>query len=391
MQPVRENRAFIMEMVLGIVRRRNSLEWIIRSLANHPPEGEVSALLCVGLYQLLFMDTVEAYAAVNETVAAAHRMTAARPAGFVNAILREAQREKDRLLAGLAQQPLDIQYDHPADLMDRWRSAFGEADLLRLCTWNNTRPELIVRVRPMIPPEACLAAFLEANIDARAHAQPGFLVVPTGGRVEQLPGYAEGWFAVQDPATQCAVDLLDPKPGERILDACAAPGGKTIMISDRMEQRGALVAVDHRDVRLDTLRENLKRCGCGWVQVRPLDLTRATPTRFHGGLFDAVLLDTPCSNTGVIRRHPDVRWRITREHLDQLTALQARLLNQAARLVRPGGRLVYSTCSLEHEENGAQIEAFLRANREFRLKEEQRRFPPVDEMDGAFAARLEKR
>lgn len=383
-----QNRAFVTEMVLGVVRHQNSLEWIIRQLAPRRPEDELMPVLAVGLYQLLLLDQVEPFAAVHETVEAAKTLCGEKKAGFVNAILRRALREKGRLLAALKKQPIHIRYSHPRELVQRWTRQFGAKDTERLCAWNNERPDIILRLRSTISIDGFMKALHAAGLKAEPHAHKGFVVLSQGAHIDECPGYAEGWFVVQDPATIAAVDLLNPQPGERILDACAAPGGKTIALADRLGSGDGLVACDINAHRMKRLENNLQRCGVKGVQVRIVNALEMSPETFENTLFDAILLDAPCSNTGVIRRRPDARRRLTAEHLAQLLELQSQMLDRATELVRPGGRIVYSTCSLEREENEEQISRWLERHAGFRLDEEQRSFPPRDQIDGAYAARL---
>jgi 16S rRNA (cytosine967-C5)-methyltransferase len=214
-------------------------------------------------------------------------------------------------------------------------------------------------------------------------------VLAHGSRVPDLPGFTEGWFSVQDPSTAVAPALLDPGPGQRVLDACAAPGGKTFVLAERMRGRGTLWAADVSPGRLRRLEENLKRMGLEWVQVRRADAASPLLGRMCGGEgFDRILLDVPCSTTGVLRRRPDARWRFSPERLNQLTRIQQAMLNNAATLLRPGGRLVYSTCSLEPEEGTELVRAWLRGRPEFRLLEERSLFPPDTQTDGVYAAAL---
>lgn len=364
LENVRDDRAFLKEVVFGVVRHRRSLEFILSELALRPPAAPIRACALVGLYQLLHMDRTEPFAAVHETVEAAKRVAGSRAAGFVNAMLRRAQREADRLRDALSRQPAAVRFSHPDVLWDRWVRARGEADTMRLAEWNNQRAETWIRRRP--------GASFEKS--------------PRGAAVESLEGYAEGDFVVQDPATLLSVELLDPRPGERVLDACAAPGGKTIAVADRMAGRGSLVALDLHEDRLAVLRENLARAQCGWVEVRRADATKPSDL----GPFDRVLLDAPCSNTGVIRRRPDARWRFSEERLAKLLDVQSRLLDGASALVKPGGRIVYSTCSLEPDENEQQVETWLNRHTDFVLLEQRTSFPPDSGMDGAFAAALQR-
>ncbi len=216
---IRRDRAFVMEMVLGIVRRDNTMRWIIRWLAARDPDDKMSAILAVGLYQLLFMDHVEVYAAVNETVEVAHAQGGKGAAGFVNAILRRAERDKGRILKELEEQSLAIRSGHPPDLLDRWTLAYGVEATRALCAWNNERPELLLRVRPVVTAEDFEAALGVAGIKVDRLAVPGFYRIPSGSQIERLPGYEQGWFVIQDPATLLAIDALGVAAGEGILDA----------------------------------------------------------------------------------------------------------------------------------------------------------------------------
>jgi 16S rRNA (cytosine967-C5)-methyltransferase len=208
-----------------------------------------------------------------------------------------------------------------------------------------------------------------------------------------LPGYNEGWFAVQDPSTALAVDLLRPQPGERILDACAAPGGKTLMMAELMEHRGLLVAMDSSAERLERLRENLARFGDVFVRVAEgraddsSSLKHVLPPDARDG-FDGILLDAPCTNTGVLRRRPDARWRFSLPRLQAAVQKQRALLGALAGVIAPGGRMVYSTCSLEPEENEEQVRSWLEQHPAFSMEEERALRPPDSGTDGAYATRL---
>ena len=218
------------------------------------------------------------------------------------------------------------------------------------------------------------------------------VVVPHGCHVDRLPGFREGLFAVQDPATLEAVRLLDVRPGQRVLDACAAPGGKTVQIAARLEGEGSLLATDCWRDRLRPLKENLERFGFArFVRVAVADAKRASPRDLGAGPFDRILADVPCSNTGVQRRRADARWRFDPARLAQLAETQLAILeNLALRHLAPGGRLVYSTCSIEEEENEAVVAEFLRRHPEFRLADQTLQVPPDRECDGAFAAAIDR-
>ncbi len=388
------DNAFIMEVVNGVVRKRNILQWLEQGMVPKEPEPFFKAVLYVGLYQLLFMDNVEEYAAINETVDAAK----GRPGGhgnanMVNAVLRRAQREADQIARELKRQPDDIRLSHPDFLLERWRRQFGEIEARKLAEWNNQPPQTILRVEQVvISPTDFLAKFSEAGIELEPHPfsdREKFYTLPRGFAVRKLPGYAEGWFTVQDPATSVPIDLLRPFPGESVLDACAAPGGKTAMIASRMKGEGELVAMDLHDDRIAVLKENMGRLGLDWVEIVQGDARK--PKKALGDRrFDAILLDVPCLNTGVLRRRIDARWRVNTNRLKAITEIQYDLLSACAELLKENGRIVYSTCSLEPEENEDLIARWVREHPGFIKAKARKTFPPKTGTDGAYAAVIRK-
>jgi len=395
MAAVKEDRAFITELVYGVVRRKLALEFIEQKYVNRRPEDFILAVLHVGVYQLCFMDRVEEFAAIHETVEAVksrRHKDAIRAAGMVNAVLRNVQEERAELLKNLEKQSDEIRFSHPESLIHRWVKQYGERDTRRLCEWNNLPAETILRVEPArIAVAEFIQALETAGIQAEKHPFPSeetFLILPRGVAVPKVPGYKEGWFTVQDPATSVSVELLDPQPGESVLDACAAPGGKTAMIAGRMEGQGELVAMDLHDDRLETLRDTLSRTGWSFAAIVKGDAAKGYPEKEKR--FDAVLLDVPCLNSGVLRRRVDARWRFTRDRIEMIKKTQWQILNAMSKTVKPGGRLVYSTCSLEVEENEEQVNRWVRAHPEFRLVKAKRLFPPKSGTDGAYAALISR-
>jgi 16S rRNA (cytosine967-C5)-methyltransferase len=390
------DHAFVLEVVNGVVRNQNIFQWLETKWLKSRPQPFFRAVLQVGLYQLLFMDNVEEYAAINETVDAAK----GRPGGpgnakMINAVLRRAQREKEEVFQALEKQPAHIRLSHPKYLMDRWIQTYGEADALALAEWNNEPPSTILRVQQSAVDALGFVDLLrEKDIEPQIHPYSDkeiFLVLPRGVAVRNVPGYEEGWFTVQDPATSVAVDLLAPRPGEVVLDACAAPGGKTAMLAGRMEgSMGKLVAMDKHDDRIDVLKENQKRLNLDGVEIVKGD-ARYPEKTFGDRKFDAILLDVPCLNTGVLRRRSDARWRVDEERLGSITALQAKILDACSKLLKEKGRLVYSTCSLEEEENEGLVSRWVRDNPGFRLGKMGKAFPPESGTDGAFAALLRRK
>lgn len=357
-----------MDMVYTTVRRYRSLSWVLEQFVKKMPKGETEAALLLGAAQILFMPDVAEYAAVHETVEAA-KLTSKDASGLVNAVLRNILRNLDTTRKSLSEQSIGIRLSHPDALITRWLERFDESEVIALCDWNNTPPETFLAWPP--------------------GAEQPFTPLARGTRVESVPGYAEGRFIVQDPATDASLQLMNIKPGLRILDACAAPGGKTIQIAWRM-QGGTLVSMDLHDDRLQTLKANLARANLPDVSVVKGNLISETDRlRSEQGLFDRILLDVPCSNTGVLRRRPDARWRWTTKRMKSLCETQAKLLEAAYTLLAPGGRIVYSTCSLEPEENRKQITQFRKAHPDVVCVGVEERIPMRHQTDGAFACALE--
>lgn len=353
MLPTGADRAFVQDIVYTTIRRIRPLRKILGALMKQWPKGELEALLYVGAAQILYMPDVPDFAAVSETVDAAKACENPSIAKVVNGVLRNVIRRREEFEKMIADAPLEERESFPTALVRRWERRFGAENAARLCAWHNTPAETFL-----------------------ARRDGSFVKLERGQRVEDVPGYAEGDFIVQDPGTRIAVDLLDPKPGERILDACAAPGGKTVQIA----WRGAsVVACEVNPKRRRRLEENLARLKLGVEVIPELPASQ---------MFDKVLVDAPCSNTGVLRRRPDARWNWNEEKLAALVKLQADILDACASRVAPGGVLVYSTCSNEPEENEAQVTAFLARHPDFSLAESRESIPFESGTDGAFAARL---
>ena len=391
---IQESHAFVLEVVNGVVRNRSIFDWLERQWLKKSPQPFFKAVLYVGLYQLLFMD-IEAYAAINETVEAAKSRSGGEAAAkMVNAVLRRAQREREQILQSLEKQPAHIRLSHPEFLLERWSRQYGEADAIKLAEWNNQPPATTLRIeQSAVDAAEFIDKLREADIEPLLHPfsdREIFLVLPRGVAVKKVPGYAEGWFTVQDPATALSIELLAPRPGETVLDACAAPGGKTAMMAGRMKGSGSLVAMDMHADRIDVLKENQKRLKLGWVEIVQGDARK--PRQALGDrVFDAILLDVPCTNTGVLRRRADARWRIDAERIGKITELQYDMLTACAKRLKEKGRLVYSTCSLEAEENEELVARWVREHPEFRMVKTGKCVPPESGTDGAFAALLRRK
>jgi len=373
------DRARCQHLLFGAVRHLGRLNAAIDARIERPPRARLRAVLLVAAFELLEAgwapDAGEQTAKiVHHAVTQAKALLSAPEARLVNAVLRKLAAAGELRTsppeAGAADAELARYFSHPEWLVRRWREHFGAAPTLRLLSWNQTPPPVYARWRhPRDPAPAWLPAT----------AWPGFHLVPAGRWREIEPLLAAGACYLQDPATAAAAGLLDPHPGEDVLDLCAAPGGKSLLLADLLEQKapagaagaappvvGRVVAVDLTDARrIRRLRENLARVRRAGTAVILADVRKLTPGRFREhelpAAYPAVFLDVPCTNTGVIRHRVDVKWRLREADVTRHAAQQQVLLAAAARLVATGGRLVYSTCSLEPEENEQVVNGFLQA------------------------------
>ena len=365
------DRAFVQDLVYTVVRRLRPLRSVLGELMAKWPKGELEALLYVGAAQILYMPDVPDFAAVNETVVAAKESgREKRLDRVVNGVLRNLLRRRAEFEAKLAAAPLAERESFPNALVKRWIERYGAANAEALAKWHNTPAETWLAYPP-----------------SDDEPEGRFVRLERGRRVNDVEGYAEGAFIVQDPATAGAVELLNVKPGMTVLDFCAAPGGKSVQIAWRLKGQGRLVAQEVNPRRLARLRENIARLRLDQVQV-----VGKAPAGEGGATaqFDRVLADVPCSNTGVLRRRPDARWRWEPSHLKQLAGLQAEILSRVAAHVAPGGLLVYSTCSNEPEENGEQVAAFLAAHPDFSEVARRESLPFETGHDGAFACAMQR-
>ncbi len=389
------DRGLCQEIVYGVVRWQASLDWLIaRKTSGREQKLQLQNLLRLGLYQIFWLDRIPDHAAVHETVELAKQNDFGPQAGFVNAILRGYLREADetkKLLAELKISQPAIGWSHPEWLVEKWQRRFGAEKTAQLLEWNNTPPKTYARVNTLktdvgkliekwrdenVEYDFVRRDWLEENLVFELKSHPP---------LNSLASFRDGWFYIQDPSTLLAGYKLGAQPGETILDLCAAPGGKTTFIAQLMNNEGKIVACDISEERLKLVQENCQRLGVTCVEIvlsLALDLRPST--------FDRILVDAPCSNTGVMRRRVDLRWRISPEEILRLQKAQLDLLKLAATKLKPGGVLVYSTCSLEPEENSEVVKEFLREHENFKLESERELLPFVDNVDGAFVAALVK-
>jgi 16S rRNA (cytosine967-C5)-methyltransferase len=389
------DRGLCQELVYGIVRWQTTLDWLIaRKTPGREQAPGLQILLQMGLYQIFWLDRIPPHAAVHETVELAKRNGFGPQAGFVNAILRGCLREMAEIRPSLAElkisQPADG-WSHPEWLVNRWLQRWGAAPTTQLLQWNNTPPKTFARLnRLKTDASKLIAQWREENVEYD-FVRPGpwpenqVFELKSHPPLGTLKSFVDGWFYIQDPSTLAAVSQLRPQPGDTVLDLCAAPGGKTTFIAQLMNNQGRLVAHDVSEDRLKLIRDNCRRLGITCVEP-----TMIPPANSGTQAFDRILVDAPCSNTGVMRRRVDLRWRIQPAEITRLRATQLALLDKAAAVLKPEGIMVYSTCSVEPEENQEVVAQFLASHPRFKMLAEQELLPFRDGVDGAYVARLTK-
>lgn len=404
------DRGLFPELVFGVLRRRGSLDHILAQLLEKPLDTLQSpalAILRLGLYQLTYLDRIPESAAVNESVNLAKEMVP-RAGGLVNAVLRNYLRRKDDLAfpdpAANPAAAIAARHSQPEWLVTQWLDQLDLPATEALAEASSLQPPLTLRVNTLrTTRDDLLRLFAEHEVSAIpcAHSPHG-IQVEGRHQIPTLPGYREGLFCVQDEASQMVALLLAPQPGERVLDCCAAPGGKATHLAQLMANRGELLATDISRTKLPVIREAAQRLGIDCLAAATIDLHR--PETFPEGTFDRVLLDAPCSGLGVIRRNPEAKWRLTPDDIRRLAIAQKAMCANAAPLVKNGGILVYSTCSTSREENEEVVQDFLSRHPDYVLEDLNELFPDHRElftpdgmyrawphrhgMDGFFAARL---
>jgi 16S rRNA (cytosine967-C5)-methyltransferase len=388
-----QDRALCQELTYGIVRWQRPLDWLIaRKTGGRDQNVTLKILLQLGLYQLFWLERIPDHAAVHETVELAKKLGFGPQAGFLNAVLRGFTRQLEptrQLLEDLKKNDPSLGFSHPDWLVQRWQTRYGTEKTAQLLDWNNTVPGTFARLNTLkADAETLLRNWNQEEVSYNVcrwewTGENLIFELLRHRSLATLRTFKEGFFYVQDPSTLLAVHELSPRPQETILDMCAAPGGKTTFIAQLMQNRGRLVAQDNQPDRLSLIEQNCQRLGVTCVQTAEASLRADTLEK-----FDRILVDAPCSNTGVLRRRVDLRWRIRPEEIERLSPTQLEILNQAAPRLKPGGTLIYSTCSLEPEENSDLVQRFLATHPQFRLERERQLLPFTDRVDGAYVATL---
>lgn len=399
-------------LVFGVLRRRGYLDHVIKSFSEIPFErldGQAVILLRIALFQMIFMDRIPDFAAIDSTIELAKSRGLKKASGFLNAVLRTAARNPSQIQLPSEKTPaahLAVVLSFPSWLTRKWISVYGADKTRSLFEAINEIPPLTLRVNTLKTDRERLGETLssqEKKFEFTQISPDGINLLSPGIRIQELPGFDQGFFQIQDEAAQLVGRILDPRPGENILDACTGLGTKALHLAQLMENQGNILGVDIGDAKLAGLDQEASRLGITIAQTRAMDLLKATIKDFPG-FFDRVLLDAPCSGLGVMRRNPDTKWKRTQKDVLRLAAQQKKMLNAAANLVKPGGILVYSVCSCEKEENETVISSFLGKRKDFCLDPNPGTSPDLSEimksdglfktypdhacMDGFFAARL---
>ncbi len=407
------DRALATELVYGTLRWRGRLDYLIGKALDpdiDTLEPLVTSALRVGAYQLFFSDRIPENAAVDEAVRCVRAMGLERATGLVNAVLRRLAREGDSYaLPKLETEPLEYLVHAgslPPWLAERWLAEFGAEQAASLAAAMNEAAPVTVRVnRTKTTREALLPELIERFPEAKACLYaPDGIVLGRKGDVGQDPTFLSGQISVQDEASQLVVHLLDPQPGDRVLDTCAAPGTKSAAIAERLDGEGHVLALDRHARRLRLVGRGIRRLEIGGVATLERDATKSLADLTEAGPFDRILVDAPCSGLGALRRNPDARWRVRPEDLESLSKIQRAILESAASVLRPGGSLVYSTCTITPEENESVVQAFMATRPGWQIAPKQeapavmqelidengflRLLPHRHDMDGFFAVRL---
>jgi 16S rRNA (cytosine967-C5)-methyltransferase len=381
-----QDRGLAIELAYGCVRNTRALDFLIdRKTQGRQQKAALQILLRLGLYQLFFLERIPEHAAVHETVELAKQLGFGPQAGFINAVLRGYVRERaetEKLLMDLESSQPAVAYSHPDWLSQRWEKRWGLEEARALLKLNNTPPPTFARANTLRGTvDELTRAWQTEGVDFKARQfdwSPLVFELCNHPPLASLPSFQKGLFYIQDPSTLLAAKELGARPGESILDMCAAPGGKTTYIAQLTSNQSTIVAEDAQPARLKMVQENAIRLGAR-IEIGP-----AAPER----KFDRILIDAPCSNTGVLRRRVDLRWRIKETEITRLAAAQLNLLTKAAARLKPTGTILYSTCSLEPEENQSVIHKFLSAQADLHLDHERELLPVPNGVDGAYIARL---
>ncbi len=403
----KKDKALLYEIIHGVIRNLIQLDWVLSEFYNGKFKNlpkDVKNIMRVALYQLLFLDKVPAYAVVNEAVKLAKTKKGKRISQIINGVLRNVLRNKNNIKYPDKKENyvkfLSVYYSHPIWLVERWLALYGKKFTEGLLSANNRKPKLSIRVNGLVTNIEEMKKILTENGYSFTQAEylPDYINLNSFSNISDWEYFKKGYFSIQDESTGFSCYLLNPKPGEKVLDLFSAPGGKTGLLANLMKNQGEIVAVDKYAGRLKTLKKNMERLAVTNVTVVEADALKFNPAE----KFDKILLDAPCSGLGTLTKKPDIKWKRDIEDIHKLSKLQINLLEKGASLLKPGGELVFSTCTIEPEENFETIKKFLINHPEFELVNASNYFnkkliaengclqtyPNIHGIDGAFAAKL---
>jgi 16S rRNA (cytosine967-C5)-methyltransferase len=403
------DKGLLTELAHGVLRWQNKLDWVLNGFSHgnfQKSEVNIKNTLRVALYQILFLDRIPHAAAVNEAVDLIKRVRGEKIGGLVNAVLRNIIRNIEGIRYPDPHddfvQYLSVMYSHPHWMVKRWVKRFGPDETKKLLVANNERPGLSLRVNKLKTQPAEFVAMLEQqHIQYTGSTHVDFFVkVKSLTRIGQMELFRRGFFTIQDESAVLPCLMLAPRPGERVIDLCAAPGGKTTAMAEMMKNEGEIIAIDKYEVKLTSIKGACDRLG-----LRNVRLVAVDAATMESEQADKVLLDAPCSGLGVLAKKPDIKWKRDITDILKLANMQSALMDNAARLVKPGGVLVYSTCTTEPEENQEIVSRFLSRHPEFTLEDARpyvtgavlnakgmvETFPHSQGMDGSFAVRLARK
>jgi 16S rRNA (cytosine967-C5)-methyltransferase len=402
------DKSLLAEIVHGVMRWQGRLDWVLNGFTHgnfSKSEVNIRNALRVALYQILFLTQVPHYASVNEAVEFIKRIRGDKAANLVNAVLRNIIRSLDAIHYPKQEedplQYLSVYYAHPLWMVKRWATRFEREELEKVLIANNEIPGLTLRINKIkITPTEFLSLLDKQHVTYQGSSFIDYFVrVKSLAGIAQLNIFQSGYFSIQDESAALPVLLLDPKGGERVVDMCAAPGGKTTFIAEQMKNEGQVLAIDKYESKLKMITSSCERLG-----IRNVQAVVGDANELETEPADKVLVDAPCSGLGVLRKKPDIKWKRDQDDIPRLVQQQRNLLESGARMVKPGGALVYSTCTIEPEENGMLIASFLQRHPEFRIDDASRfvnhtvvttegwveTFPHRHHIDGSFAVRLIK-
>lgn len=368
----RLDSSLVTEIVYGTIQRKNTIDYFLQRFINKgldKLQPWVSNLLRLSFYQLYYLDRIPPHAVVHEAVEIAKKKGHQGISGLVNGVLRNVLRSKEELILpnGLpAVKRIALQYSHPEWMVARWIKQYGERTTEQICASNNEPPKSSIRVNTL---KHDRAALLELLRNQGLQAEPSEIaasgvIAKSGGNLALTDGYAAGEFSIQDESSMLVSEITDPQPGMQVLDCCAAPGGKTAHLAEKMRDTGTLIANDVHEHKKKLIESQAVRLGLECIRALVTDAAHLSE-RFAEGSFDRILLDAPCSGLGVIRRKPDVKWSKNEQEIEGIADIQFSILSDIRNLVKPGGILVYSTCTLLQEENEGMIARFLEQFPEF--------------------------